>query len=193
MNTPKPQEIFEGRTNASVMQDKKPPWRFTIASEKPSTASTEADNRPKHHGSETRQTLQISGRVPPRIKSEVQRIAKLKGWTESFTVRALIEQALARNLAEQFGVMLKTTIQEAITTQLKKDNNRAANLALEAFYSAEQGRVISTYALRFLLGEDIDILPEIIKQSQEQAGEALNHFGYEREEADQPTEWQSSK
>jgi hypothetical protein len=66
-----------------------------------------ADIRPKHHGSETRQTLQIAGRVKPAVKSEVARIAKLKGWTESKTVATLVEQALAGNLAEQFGVMLK--------------------------------------------------------------------------------------
>src|SRR5206468_12040230 len=99
------------------------------------TAREPADNRPTHHGSETRQTEQIAGRVLPHIKSEVVRLAKLKGWTESKTVATLVEQALARSLAEQFGVMLKATIQDAITRQMHKENNRAANLALEAFYS----------------------------------------------------------
>lgn len=118
----------------------------------------------------------------PHIKSEVVRVAKLKGWTESKTVAALVEQALAQSLAEQFGVMLRTTIQEAITKQMQKENNRAANLALEAFYSAEQGRIVSLYILRFLLGEDIEILPQIIKESQEQARENMKRYVVEREE-----------
>jgi hypothetical protein len=155
------------------MQDKYPPMRMKAASPEPATASTPADNRPRHHGSEKRQTQQIAGRVLPHIKSEVVRVAKLKGWTESKTVAALVEQALAHSLAEQFGVMLSTTIQDAITKQMQKENNRAANLALEAFYSAEQARILTIYTLRFLLGSDIEILPQIIAESQEQARENM--------------------
>jgi hypothetical protein len=84
-----------------------------------------------------------------------------------------VEQALAHSLAEQFGVMLRTTIQETITKQMQKENNRAANLALEAFYSAEQARILTIYTLRFLLGSDIEILPQIIAESQEQARENM--------------------
>jgi hypothetical protein len=141
-----------------------------------------ADHRPKHHGSETRQTQQIAGRVEPHIKSEVVRVAKLKGWTESKTVATLVEQALAQSLAEQFGVMLKTTIQDAITKQMAKANNRAGNLALEAFYSAEEARIFNIYLLRFLLGEDIEILPQIIKECQEQARENVRRTLQVREE-----------
>jgi hypothetical protein len=177
MNTQIPQSIFDAITHAGVMQDKYPPRRIKAASGEPATASTPADNRPNHHGSEKRQTQQIAGRVLPHIKSEVVRVAKLKGWTESKTVAALVEQALAHSLAEQFGVMLKTTIQETITKQMQKENNRAANLALEAFYSAEQARILTIYTLRFLLGSDIEILPQIIAESQEQARENMKRDG----------------
>ena len=182
MNTQKPKAVFDATTYAGVRQDKYPPRRIKAASVEPATASILADNRLHHHGSEKRQTQQIAGRVLPHIKSEVVRVAKLKGWTESKTVAALVEQALAQSLAEQFGVMLRTTIQEAITKQMQKENNRAANLALEAFYSAEQGRIVSIYILRFLLGEDIEILPQIIKESQEQARENMKRYVVERGE-----------
>jgi hypothetical protein len=175
MNTQIPQSIFDAVAHAGVLQDKYPPRRIKAASPEPATASMPADNRPHHHGSEKRQTQQIAGRVLPHIKSEVVRVAKLKGWTESKTVAALVEQALAHSLAEQFGVMLRTTIQEAITKQMQKQNNRAANLALEAFYSAEQARILTIYTLRFLLGSDIEILPQIIAESQEQARENMKH------------------
>jgi len=181
MNNQIPQSIFDAEAHAGVLQDKYPPRRIKAASEEPATASTPADNRPRHHGSEKRQTQQISGRVLPHIKSEVVRVAKLKGWTESKTVASLVEQALAHSLAEQFGVMLRTTIQETITKQMQKENNRAANLALEAFYSAEQARILNIYTLRFLLGSDIEILPQIIAESQQQARENMKRDRAEEE------------
>ena len=185
MNTPPPLKIFD----AKVVQVKYPPRRISAASGEPLTADTQEQNRPKHHGSETRQTQQIAGRVLPHVKTEVVRVAKLKGWTQSKTVATLVEQALAHSLAEQFGVMLKATIQDAITKQLQKENNRAANLALEAFYSAEEGRILTIYILRFLLGSDIEILPQIIKESQEQAWENMKGYAGAQEEVEnQP--WQ---
>src|SRR5512132_3150281 len=144
MNSQKEKKIFDTRNHTGVMRDKYPPGRIIARLREPATATvvadlnprvntnphrsqnapaSAADIRPKHHGSETRQTLQIAGRVSPALKSEVVRIAKLKGWTESKTVSNLIEQALAGNLAEQFGVMLKT-IQEAVTTQMRQENSR---------------------------------------------------------------------
>jgi hypothetical protein len=78
--------------------------------------------------------------------------------------------------------MLKTTIQDTITKQMQKENNQAANLALETFYSAEHGRILTIYLLRFLLGEDIEILPQIITESQEQARENMKRYpGAEKE------------
>ena len=110
MNSEKAQKerrIFEGRIHTVVMQDKYPPGRITARLREPATATvvadlnprvstnasrsqnapaSAADIRPKHHGSETRQIVQIAGRVKPAVRSEVVRIAKLKRWTESKTV-----------------------------------------------------------------------------------------------------------
>jgi hypothetical protein len=198
MNSPTLQMIFEGRTHAGVMQDKYPPGRITAGAGQPLAANQDArnrplsnsrlhagspaENRPKHHGSETRQTLQIASRVPPHIKSEVVRVAKRKGWTESKTVGFLVEQALAHTLAEEFGVMLQNTLEQAITRQMQKENSRAGNLALEAFYSAEEARIATIYLLRFLLGEDIALLPQIIKDCQEQARENVSRALHGRQE-----------
>jgi hypothetical protein len=115
MNSQKDQKerrIFERKTHTGVMQDKYPPGRITarlrqsasatvVADLNPrvstspdrlqNTHTSPADTRPKHHGSETRQTVQIAGRVSPALKSEVVRLAKLKGWTESKTVSNLVE------------------------------------------------------------------------------------------------------
>jgi hypothetical protein len=181
MNTPQPKSIFNRSAYTGVRQDKYPPGRIKVVSDEPLTATTPADNRPNHHGSETRQTQQIAGRVPPPIKSEIVRLAKLKGWTESKTVATLVEQALAHNLAEQFGVMLKTTLQDAITKQLQKENNRHANLALKAFYAAEQARILTIHLLRLVLEESLEELPLIIAESQKQALENMRRYTGEEE------------
>jgi hypothetical protein len=200
MNSPTLQMIFEVRTHAGVMQDKYPPGRITAGAGQPLAANQDGRNRPpstnvprsenghsaenrqKHHGSETRQTQQIASRVPPHIKSEVVRVAKRKGWTESKAVGFLVEQALAHTLAEEFGVMLQNTLEQAITRQMQKENSRAGNLALEAFYSAEEARIATIYLLRFLLGEDIALLPQIIKDCQEQARENVSRALHGRQE-----------
>lgn len=195
MNSRKKQIVFDGKVHTGVMQDKYPPGRISARLSEPATATvvadltprvstkdlrphnptaSAADSRPKHHGSETRQTQQIAGRVKPAVKSEVARVAKLKGWTESKTVAHLVEQALAGTLAEQFGAMLKAAIQDAVTKQMQKENNRAGNLALEAFYSAEEARILNIYLIRLVLGTDTDVLPEIIKDSQDQARENVS-------------------
>jgi hypothetical protein len=204
MNSQKPQEIFNIRAYAGVMQDKQPPWRFTIASEQPSTArevavgskqgnatATAAVDRPTHHGSETRQTEQITGRVLPHIKSRVRAMAATQSLTESKVVASLVEKALQIDADLQYGAMLRPVIQDQIRKDIQSATNRTANLALEAFYSAEEGRVICLYILRFLLGEDTQILQEIIKQSQEQAREHLRGFmgAKEREDA-RNQQWQ---
>jgi hypothetical protein len=96
----KERRIFEGKTHTGVMQDKYPPGRISAGMRQPATATVVADLNPllstntsrsqnthasaadmrqKHHGSETRQTVQIAGRVKPAVKSEVVRLAKLKG------------------------------------------------------------------------------------------------------------------
>src|SRR5512132_704369 len=195
MNDQKERRIFEGKTHTGIMQDKYPPGRIIAGMRQPATATvvadlnprvntnphrsqnapaSAADIRPKHHGSETRQTVQIAGRVKPAVKSEVVRLAKLKGWTESKTVAVLVESALAANLAEQFALMLKATIQDAVTKQMRQENNRAGNLALEAFHSAEEARILTVYLIRLFLGSDIDILPQIIKDAQDQARENVS-------------------
>ena len=199
-------KIFEGRIHTGVMQDKYPPKRISAGLKKPATATVvadlnprahtisprtqnlypfPADNRPKHHGSEKRQTVQVAGRVIPVVKAEIRRLAKLKGVTESKMVATLLEQAIAGNLAEQFAVQLKSSLKEAATesmSAISKANNRAGNLALESFYSAEEGRLLTVYLIRLILGSDIDILPQIIKDAQDQARENVSQALHTRKE-----------
>ena len=118
----------------------------------PITAKDVPENRPKHHGSETRQTEQISSRVPWHIKTEVGRLAEVHGWTESYTVRTLVEQALAHNLGEKFAVMIRHTIQEAVKTEIQKDRDWQRKINMSNYLASEQGRLLGIELLRSLLG-----------------------------------------
>src|SRR5688572_10492767 len=109
-----PQEIFLQGTHGVGRQDKYAPGRVYVASGQPvppdSPARTNHESRDrtdKHHGSNKRQTEQIAAWVKPHIKSAVERIEKLNGWSQSKAVGTLVEQALAKNLGEQFAVMIR--------------------------------------------------------------------------------------
>ena len=133
MNGRTPITILEVRpqkeaTNAGVVQDKYPPRRIDGASDQPRSAAapTEsarrepppsnppADNRPKHHGSETRQTAQIAGRAPFTTKAKIQAIAKANGLSESEVVVSLVHKAIQIDGDVQYGAMLRPVIQDQI-------------------------------------------------------------------------------
>jgi hypothetical protein len=146
------------------------------------TASTPADNFQKHHGSENRQLSLVAGRIAPHLKTQVLKRAKDKGWSESKTVADLVQQALENDLAGSFSVSLTNSLTEALTTKVGKEYNRAANLALEAFNAAEEGRIITIYTLRFILG-DADLLAEVIAEARVEARESLKRYSYAYAEA----------
>jgi hypothetical protein len=201
-----PQEIFLNGTHGVGRQDKKPPGRFEGALSQPLTATTTdqtateqlsapddtADDRPKHHGSETRQTANIWGRVPFHIKAEVDRIGAVNGWTESKTVRTLVEQALAKSLGEQFAVMIRNTIQEAVRTELQKDRAWLRKITLSTFLAAEQSRLHGVDLQRSFLPKAGDI-NKIVNDNRSQALKNLPFYFRIIEVNDEQQSWPSLK
>jgi hypothetical protein len=200
------QEIFLKGTHGVGRQDKKPPGRFDTASSEPLTATTSAqtatgqlsgtddgaDDRPKHHGSETRQTGLIWGRVPFHIKAEVLRIGKQHGWTESYTVNTLVQKALAQSLGEQFAVMIRHTIQEAVKTELQKDRDWLRKINVSEYLAAEQARLHAIDLHRLLLPPDQDINQKI-KDNRENALKHLKFYFHSIDVHDKQSPWPSSK
>jgi hypothetical protein len=78
----------------------------------------------------------------------------------------------------QYGATLEPIIERTIERKIDQATSRTANLALEAFFSAEQSRILNIYTLRLLLGSDIDILPQIINDSEEQARLNVKRYAY---------------
>ena len=106
-------------------------------------------------------------------------MAKLKGWSPSKTVSWLVEQALARTIAEQFGVMIRQTIQEAVRQEFQIYTNRMGKLNFSAYLAAEQSRIIGIENLRYQLdANDIGNLPQKIRGYRQQALDNLKLYNY---------------
>lgn len=191
------------------MQDKKPPGRFTTGSPQPVTATEEREtatddadhvlslpdpavNRHKHHGSETRKLDLIAGRVSHHLKTQVLRRAKHKGWSESKTVADLVEQALARDLAEQFSVTLMNAMKDAIATQIRQEITPIRSLAYQGLYSAEQGRIHGIQLLALFLQGRTDVVSDLIDESQKEAIENLKPYVRYADGGEEAAAWQSS-
>ena len=209
MNGRTPITILEVRpqkeaTNAGVVQDKYPPGRIEGASDQPQSAAapTEsaksappppnppADNRPKHHGSETRQTAQIWGRAPLATKAKILAMKKAQGLSESEVVVNLVHKALQIDGDVHYGAMLRPVIQDQIHKDIQSYSNRNANINRQALYAAEQNRLLSIHILRFLtdLVEASDELVPIITACQENAWENITKMNSDMPAAPQRKE-----
>jgi hypothetical protein len=130
--------------------------------------------------------------VPLHIKAEVNRIGAVNGWTESYTVRTLVEQALAHSLGEQFAVMIRNTIQEAVKTELRKDREWLRKINLSEYLAAEQARLHTIAIHRLLLPEGEDINQQI-RDNRKLAYDYLKFYFHSVGVQDQQSSWPSSK
>jgi hypothetical protein len=197
VNSRTPITILEAKpkqeaTNAGVRQDKYPPGRIDVFSDQPQSAAASpesasnagfpphppADNRPKHHGSETRQTAQIAGRAPFPTKARILAIAKAEGLTESKVVVNLVHKALQIDGDVQYGAMLRPVIQDQIHKDIQSYSNRNYNMNFQALYAAEQSRLLTIHVLRFVtdLVDASDELVPIITACQENAMDNINQM-----------------
>jgi hypothetical protein len=116
----------------------------------------------------------------------------LKGGTESSTVKDLLEQALAKNLGEQFAVMIRNTIQEAVRTELQKDRAWLRKINLSEYLAAEQGRLHAIDLHRLLIPPDQDINQKI-KEHRKESFKHLKFYIHSIEVQDEQQSWPSSK
>jgi hypothetical protein len=97
-------------------------------------------------------------------------------------VAALLVKGVQANVDMQYGAMLKPIIETTVYHAIHSEAARSANLALEAFYSAEEARLLTVYLIRLFLSSDIDILPQIIKDAQDQTRENVSMALHTRRE-----------
>ena len=130
---------------------------------------------PKRHGSNKRKTVEIGVCVRREVAAEIERLRSQGGkrLSRSSVVAAFVEQAVRGHIDMQYGALLKPVIELALSRGLQAYSNRTANLAVNAFYSAEETRILVIQLLSYLLGDQTDILPGLIAQAQKEAHKNL--------------------
>lgn len=175
--------IFEGKKTAGWRQDKQPPERLSAGLREPATvhppavgskegsatATGAAVDRQTRHGSEKRQTEQVTGRVPRHIKTALLSLATQNGWTESKVIATACEAYLEHDLGEKFGVRLAAQVGAAIDKGLQKHSNREAYLSVHGYYAAEESRIINTKVLSYLFGSDTQLYKQIVAEARKEA------------------------
>jgi hypothetical protein len=179
-------------TNAGVVQDKETPQRFNTASDQPSNIqgvafqhetdeNVPALQRPKHHGSQKRQVVPVAGCVPRFIADQLERMREQGGkqkLSRSAVVANLIMRGVQQHVDMQYGATLEPVIEKSIDRNIQSYSNRNANINLQAYYAAEQARILAIHTLRFLtdLVESPDELVPIIKVAQEEAWKNMTNL-----------------
>jgi hypothetical protein len=193
-----------GQTYAGVMQDKITPGRYRPASYQPLNArgvaferhehkretisvgertpqeNTAAFERPKHHGSQTRQRIPVTGCVPSHIAAQLEKMRDQKGkkrLSRSAVVADILCKGVQRHVDMQYGATLEPIIERTIARKIDQATSRTTNLALEAFYAAEEARILNIYTLRLLLGDDA-LLSNIVDDARSEAQNSLKRYAY---------------
>jgi len=126
--------------------------------------------------------------IPKRLKTEIQRLAAQEGESDSATARAFLGRGIQANIDMHYGAMLRPVIQDQIHTDIQSYSNRNANIGLQAYYAAEQARILAIHTLRFLtdIVESPNELPLIIKVAQEEAWKNMTKLHSDK--ADNPVQ-----
>ena len=209
MNSRTPITILEAKpkqeaTNAGVVQDKETPRRFNTASSQPSNVqgvafqhktdeNPPALQRPKHHGSQKRQVVPVTGCVPSFIADQIEQMRDQGGkqkLSRSAVVANLIMRGAQQHVDMQYGATLEPVIEKSINRNIQSYSNRTANIGLQTYYAAEQARILAIHTLRFItdLVESPDDLPVIIKVAQEQAWKNMTNMQRHQRDVTAPQE-----
>ena len=171
MNSRTPITILEAKpkqeaTNAGVMQDKSGLIRDRAASGQPYRTPDEIRSNQKSSQSFQSNTISahvphdpeefdgplvpLTIQIPKRLKAEIQRLAAQEGQSDSATARAFLARGVQANIDMKYGAMLRPVIQDQIHKDIQGYSNRTANLGRQAYYAAEQARILAIHTLRFL-------------------------------------------
>jgi hypothetical protein len=206
VNSPTPiiileMKTIEGATNAGVRQDKSDLIRDRAASDQPYRTPDEIrSNQNSSHSPQSNTAapqrsdtisphvpsdpIEFDGplvpltiQIPKRLKAEIQRLAAQEGKSDSAAARAFLGRGIQANIDMQYGAMLRPVIQDQIHKDIQSYSNRTTNIGLQAYYAAEQARILAIHTLRFLTDlvnsadddplNSPDELPLIIKVAQE--------------------------
>lgn len=150
----------------------------------PAHGQPEIVRNPKRHGSRKRRTVEVYGCVSREVAAEIERLRSQGGkkLSRSAVIAGLLEKGVQAQIDMQYGALLKPILEGTIKQELRSISNRLAALTADAFYSAEQTRILVITLLSYLLGDQTDILPGLIAQAQKEAHQNLKSLVFGKEE-----------
>jgi hypothetical protein len=178
MYTPKLICIFDTLTYAGVMQDKSELLYDRLPSDQPYRHVDEIrSNHTNGNGFRSNNTpmrsqealVPYTTQIKRFVKEEIQRLAKQEKLSDSAVGSAFLERQVQHNIDMQYGVMLEPIIEKTIERKFDSYANRVAYLAVQAYYAAEESRIINTKVLSYLFGSDTEIYNQIVEQARKDA------------------------
>jgi hypothetical protein len=162
-----------------------------VAFQRKTDEKTSAFQRPKHHGSQKRQVVPVTGCVPRFIADQLEQMRD-QGGKQKLSMSAVVAPLIIRGVQQrvdmQYGATLEPVIEKSIDRNIQSYSNRNANINLQTYYTAEQARILNIHILRFLLDlvDSPDELQLIIKVAQEEAWKNMTKLHSDK--ADNPVQ-----
>jgi hypothetical protein len=103
------------------------------------------------------------------VRAEIHRIAKENKISDSAAGSALLERMIQHNADMQYGALLEPIIKNEIKKDMGGFSNRLAYLTVQAYYSAEESRIINTKVLSYLFGDDTEIFKQVVAEARKEA------------------------
>src|ERR687896_582305 len=161
MNSSNPQVLFL-QTYAGVRQDKSVPLIKRSASPQGYRGVKGSQSNPESLVPYTTQLKRF-------VRAEIHRIASENKISDSAAGSALLERMIQHNADMQYGALLEPIIKNEIKKDIGGYSNRIAYLAAQAYYSAEEARIINTKVLRYLFGSDTEIFKQVVAEARKEA------------------------
>ena len=156
-------EIFEMQAYAGVVQDKSVPLIKR-------SASISGYRGHKNGQSKSDESLvPFTTQLKRFVRAEIHRRAKENKISDSAAGAALLERMIQHNADMQYGALLEPIIKNEIKKDIGGYSNRVAYLAVQAYYAAEESRIINTKVLSYLFGSDTEIYQQVVADARKEA------------------------
>ena len=176
MNSSSPQVLFL-QTYAGVRQDKSVP----LIKRSASPQGYRGTKGGQSNSLSDQSLVPFTTQVKRFVKAEIHRIAKENKISDSAAGSALLERMIQHNADMQYGALLEPIIKNEIKKDIGGYSNRIAYLAAQAYYSAEEARIINTKVLSYLFGSDTEIFKQVVAEARKEARANLSrHSGEDK-------------
>lgn len=142
----------------------------------------QSSTQKKHHGSQKRKLVEVSGCVTRQTFNELERMRNQGGkiLSRSSVVGTLVTKGVQGNVDMQYGALLEPIIKNEIKKDIGGYSNHVAFLAINAYYRAAEANFKLDEILRYILPDSSE-LHKIKVEARREARTLLNQKSGEKE------------